>query len=155
MGAIFISSENCKTFDAHILMLNLTDKLDLQRCDKRVPLSDLSVYYTCKNIKKYRNNECKLSGATCDEDFELPNGSCYVWDIQDYFEYIIKTHETLADNPTVQEYANKFKIKSGCWLELLTPETKKLLRSTEEKITKDKTSVIRQEGESQDGFSRK
>ena len=78
MCAIFISSENCKTFSAHILMLNLTDKLDLQRCDKRVPLSDLSVYYTWKNIKKYRNNEFKISGTTCDEDFELPNGSCYV-----------------------------------------------------------------------------
>ena len=51
MCAIFISSENCKTFNAHILMLNLTDKLDLQRCDKRVPLSDLSVYYTWKNKK--------------------------------------------------------------------------------------------------------
>ena len=51
MCSIFISSENCKTFNAHIPMLNLTDKLDLQRCDKRVPLSDLSVYYTWKNIK--------------------------------------------------------------------------------------------------------
>ena len=65
-------------------------------------------------------------------------------DIQDYFEYILKQHgENIAD-PSVQIYVNKFesritfKIKNGYSLEHLTPETIKLLESTENKVTKDK-----------------
>ena len=60
------------------------------------------------------------------DEFNLPNGSYSVSDIQDYFEYIIKKHETIADNPPVQIYVNKiknrivFKIKTGYKLELLT-----------------------------------
>ena len=65
-------------------------------------------------------------------------------DIQDYFEYILVKHEEDIDEPSVQMYVNKignritFKIKKGYSLELLTPETMKLLGSTENKITKDK-----------------
>ena len=65
-------------------------------------------------------------------------------DIQDYFEYILKKHEEDIDKSSVQIYVNKiknrftFKIKDGYSLELLTPETMKLLGSTENKITKDK-----------------
>ena len=64
--------------------------------------------------------------------------------IQDYFEYILKKHGENIDNPSVKIYVNKiessikFRIKNGCSLELLTPETIKLLGSTENKITKDK-----------------
>ena len=66
-------------------------------------------------------------------------------DIQDYFEYIIKKHETVTDNPPVKIYVNKieiritFKIKTGCYLELLMRETMKLLESTKNKITKDES----------------
>ena len=65
-------------------------------------------------------------------------------DIQDYFEYILKKHGENINNPSVRIYVNKienritFKIKTGYSLELLTPETMKLLGSTENKITKDK-----------------
>ena len=65
-------------------------------------------------------------------------------EIQDYFEYILKKHGENTDKPSVQIYVNKienrvtFKIKNGYSLELLTPETMKLLESTENKITKDK-----------------
>ena len=65
-------------------------------------------------------------------------------DIQDYFEYILEKHGEDIDKPSVQIYVNKienrvtFKIKNGYSLELLTPETMKLLGSTENKITKDK-----------------
>ena len=67
-------------------------------------------------------------------------------DIQDYFEYILKKHGEDIDKPSVQIYVNKienrvtYKIKNGYSLELFTPETMKLLRSTENKITKDKNS---------------
>ena len=65
-------------------------------------------------------------------------------DIHEYFQYILKKHWENIDNPSVRLYLNKtdnritFKIKSGYYLKLLTPETIKLLGSTENKITKDK-----------------
>ena len=74
---------------------------------------------------------------------ELSDGSYSVSDIQGYFEYIIKKHETVIDNPSIMIYVNEientitFKIKAGYYLEFLTPETMKLLGSTESKITKN------------------
>ena len=125
-------------------MLNLTDKLDLRKGQRTVVLSNLSIYYTWKNIKSsYNNNKFKISALTWSEEFELPDGSYSVSAIQDYFEYILK-HSENVDNPSIRVYVNRienritFKIKSGYYLELLTPETMKLLGSTESKITKDK-----------------
>ena len=76
--------------------------------------------------------------------FELPDGLYSVSDIQNYFKYILKKHEENTNKPSIQIYINKienritFKIKKGYSLELLTPETMKLLGSTENKITEDK-----------------
>ena len=77
------------------------------------------------------------------EEFKLSHGSYSVSDIQDYFEYIFKKHEAVTDNPSIRIYINRienrviFKIKTGYYLELLTPETMTLLGSTKSKITKD------------------
>ena len=146
MDTIF-NSENRKTSEHHVLALKLTDKLDLRRGQKTVALSNLSIYYTWKNVKSpYNNNEFKISAATWSEEFELPDGSHSVSDIQDYFEYILKKHRESVDNPSIRMYIFRiqnritFKIKNGYYLELLTPETMKLLGSTESKITKDKNS---------------
>ena len=74
----------------------------------------------------------------------MPDESNSVSDIRDYFEYILKKHGENIDNPSVKIYVNKienritFRIKNGYSLELLTPETMKLLGSTENKITKNK-----------------
>ena len=58
MNTIFMDSENGKSSDPHRLLLNLTDKIDLRRKDKYIALSNLSIYYTWKNIKKpYKNNK--------------------------------------------------------------------------------------------------
>ena len=46
-----MNSKNGKTSDPHRLLLNLTDKIDLRRKDKYIALSNLSIYYTWKNIK--------------------------------------------------------------------------------------------------------
>ena len=147
MDTIFMNSENSKTSEHHILVLKLTDKLDLRRGQKTVALSNRSIYYTWKNIKSsYNNNKFKISAPTWSEEFELPDGSYSVSDIQDYFEYILKKHSESVDNPSIRMYINRienrirFKMKNGCYLELLTPETMKLLGSTESKITKDKNS---------------
>ena len=74
----------------------------------------------------------------------MPDGSYSVSDIQDDFEYIIKKHETIANNPPVQIYTNKiknrivFKLKAGYRLELSSPETMKLLGSTKKMLIKIK-----------------
>ena len=79
-----MNSENSKTSHVHRLMLDLKNKLDLQRGDNRVTLSNLSIYYTWKNIKKwYRNNEFKISGIVWDNEFELTDGSYPISDIED------------------------------------------------------------------------
>ena len=52
MDTIFMNSKNSKTSDPDRLLLNLTDKMDLKRKDKYISLSNLSIYYTLKNIKK-------------------------------------------------------------------------------------------------------
>ena len=140
-----MNSENSKTFEPHVLILKLADKLDLRRGEKIIALSNLSIYYTWKNIKSsYNNNKFKTSVSTWNDRFELPDGSYSVSDIPDYFEYILKKHGENIDNPSVRKYVNKienritFRIKNGYSLKLLTPETMKLLGSTENKITKDK-----------------
>ena len=140
-----MNSENSKTSKLHVLILKLTNKLDLRIGEKIIALSNLSIYYTWKNIKNsYNNNKFKISAPTWNDKFELPDASYFVSDIQDYFEYILKKHEEDIYKLSVQVYVNKienrvtFKIKSGYSLELLTPETMKLLGSNENKITKDK-----------------
>ena len=112
-------------------------------------LANLSIYYTWKNIKsEYKNNKFKVLAPTWNDTFDLPDGSYSIADIQDYFEFIIKKHETLTENPPIQIYPNKiknrivFKIKTGYKLELLTPETMKLLGSTKKDVDKDKDGEI-------------
>ena len=75
-----------------MLKLKLTDKLDLWIGKKVIALSNLSIYYPWKNIKSSYNNKFKISGPTWNEEFTLPDGSYSVFDIQDYFEYILKKH---------------------------------------------------------------
>ena len=93
MNTIFMSSENSKTSDPHRLLLNLTDK-DLRRKDKYIALSNLSIYYTWKNIKtSYQNNKFKISASTWNEEFELRDRSYFISDIQGCFQHILKEHE--------------------------------------------------------------
>ena len=60
-----MNSKNSKTSDHYRLLLNLTGKISLRKKDKHIALSNLSIYYTQKNIKKsYKNNEFKMSAPT-------------------------------------------------------------------------------------------
>ena len=62
MNTVFVNCKNSKTSDPHRLLLNLTEKINLKRSDKYVALSNLSIYYTWKNIKKsYKNKMFKIS----------------------------------------------------------------------------------------------
>ena len=145
MDTIFMNSENSKTSKLHVLILKLTNKLDLRIGEKTIALSNLSIYQAWKNIKSsYNNNKFERSAPAWNDKFQLPDRLYSVSDIQHYFEYILKKHGEDIDKPSVQIYVNKlenrvkFKIKDGYSFELLTPETMKLLGNIENKITKDK-----------------
>ena len=75
MGTIFIDLENSKTSKPHVLKLKLTSKLDLILGEKVIALSNLSIYYTRRNIKSsYNNNKYKISAPTWNDELELPDG---------------------------------------------------------------------------------
>ena len=106
---------------------------------------NLNIYCTRKNIKSvYNNNKFKISASIWNDEFDLPDGSYSISNIHDYFGFIIKKHETLHENPPMQIYPNKiknkifFKIKTGCKLEFLSPETMKLIESTKKDVDTDK-----------------
>ena len=140
---------NSKTNEFNKCIYQFTDKLNLKKSNKNMVLANLSIYHTRKNIKsEYSNNKFKISAPTWNGEFILPDGSYSVSDIQDYFAYIIKKHETIVDNPPVQIYVNKiknrtvFKIKTGYKLELLTEETMQLLGSLKKDIENNKDGEI-------------
>ena len=79
-----MNSENSKTSKPHVLILKLTDRLDLKRGEKSIALSNLSIYYTWKNIKSiYNTNKFEISVPTWNDRFELSDGSYSVSDIHD------------------------------------------------------------------------
>ena len=91
MGTIFMNSENSKTFKTHVLKLKIKSKSNFRIGEKAISLSNLSIYYTWRNIKSsYNNNKFKISAPTLNVEFELPDGSYSVSDVQDYFKYILK-----------------------------------------------------------------
>ena len=144
-----MNSGNSKTSEPYRFRLNLADKLNLKHPKKNMASTNLSTHYTWRNIKSaYNNNKFIISAPTWNDTFDLPDGSYSIADIQDYFEFIIKKHETLNKNLLVQISPNKikntmvFKIKTGHKLELLTPETMKLVGSTKKMLTKIKMVKI-------------
>ena len=86
-----------------------------------------------KYKKVIKHNKFKVPAPIWNEKLELLDVSCSVSDIRDYFKYIIKKHKPLTDNPPISVHENKienritFRIKKGYYLELLTPETMKLI----------------------------
>ena len=66
-----------------------------------------------KNIKsEYNSNKFKISAPTLNDEFDFPDGSYSISDIQDYFGFIVKKNETLTENPSIQVYPNKIKTGS-------------------------------------------
>ena len=143
-----MNTENSKTNESQRFKLDLTDKLTLKNPNKNMALAHLSIYYTWKNIKsEYKNNKFKISTPTWNDTFDLLDGSYSISDIQYYFEFIIKKHETLTENPLIQIYPKikiknriSLKIKTGYKLELLTLETIKLLGGTKKDVDSGKNS---------------
>ena len=138
-----MNTGNSKTNELHRFTLTLADKDKFNLKDAN--LTNLSIYYKWKNMKSaYTNNKFKISATTWNHEFDLLDGSYSLSDIQDYFEYLIKKHEAMADNLLAQIYTTKIKnrivlkIKTGYKLKLLSPETMKLLGSTKKDVDQDK-----------------
>ena len=140
---------NSKKNESNKLIYQFNGKLNLKNPNKNMALANLSIHYTWRNIRsEYKNNKFKIFAPTWNDTFDFPNGSYSASNVQDYFEYIIKKHETIADNRPVLIYVNKiknkiiFKIKSGCKLELLTKETTQLLGSSKNIIYQDEDGEL-------------
>ena len=124
-----MNTENSKKNEPNKFIYQFTDKLNLKTPNnKNIGLVNLNIYYTWKNIKfAYNNNKFKISAPTWNDTFDLSDGSYSISDIQDYFEFIIKKHENLTENPPIQIYPHKmknrtvFKVKTGYKLELASP----------------------------------
>ena len=117
METIFMNTLNSKANESNKFIYQFT-------ANKNMALANLSIYYSWKNIKsEYNNNKFKIFAPTWNDIFDLPDGSYSVSDIQNYFEYIIKEHETIADIYPAIIYVNEiknstiFKIKTGYKLE--------------------------------------
>ena len=116
-----MNTQNSKTNESSKYIYQFADKLNLKTPNnKNIRLVNVSIYCTWKNIKsEYNNNKFKIPAPTGNDEFDLPDGSYSISDIQDYFEFIIKKHETLTENPPIQIYPNKiknrivFKVKTG------------------------------------------
>ena len=134
-----MSTKNSETSTPHRFKLNLTEKRNLKNSNKNMALANLSIYYTRKNIKSKYNN-FKVSAPIWNDTFDLPDRSYSISDIQDYFEFVIKKHETLTENPPVQIYPNKiknrivFKIKIGYKLELLSSWNNEMVKKYGKKM---------------------
>ena len=80
MDTIFMNSENSKTSKLHVLILQLTNKLDLRIGEKVIALSNLSIYYTWRNIKNsYNNNKFKISAPTWNDKSEMDRILCQIF----------------------------------------------------------------------------
>ena len=84
-----MNTENSKANESKNFFYEFTDKLNLKNPNKNKTLANLSIYYTCKNIKSANNND-KSSAPTWNDEFDLPDGSYSISYIQFYFEYVLK-----------------------------------------------------------------
>ena len=106
-----MNTENSNTNESNKLIYQFTDKLNPKNPNNNnIGMVDLSIYYTWKNIKSTsNNNKFKIFAPAWNDELDLPDGSYSIYEIQDYFEFIIKKHEPLAENPPIQIYPNKVK----------------------------------------------
>ena len=108
MEVIFMNTENNKMNEPHKFVLNLSQRLYLRSSGNHAAIQNLSVYYTWKNIRnQYKNDKLKTISPTWNDEFELPDGSYSVSDIQDYIEHMIKKNKTLTTIPPIYVYINR------------------------------------------------
>ena len=101
----FMNTENSDTNESNNFFYEFTDKL--KNPNKNIALVNSSICYTWKDIKSAYNN--KISSPSWNDKFRFPGGLYSISEIQNYFECIIKNHETIADNSPVQIYIKRIK----------------------------------------------
>ena len=107
-----MNSENSKTSESRRFKLDLKDKVNLKNPKKNMAFANLNIYYAWKNIKsEYNNDKFKISAPTWNDTFDLADGSYSIVDIQDYFEFIVKKRETLAENHQFKFIQTKSKMQ--------------------------------------------
>ena len=85
METILVTTENSKTNKQHKFILNLSQRLDLRSSDKYIALQKLSIHFSWKNIKhQFKNNKLKIIAPTWNDEFQLPDGSYSMSDVQNY-----------------------------------------------------------------------
>ena len=93
-----MNTANSKTKHSNKFVSNFTEKLNLKNPNENIALANLSIYYTWKNVKSdYNNNKFIIPGPTWNDMFDVPDGSYSIAALQNYFKYIIKKYETIAD----------------------------------------------------------
>ena len=99
-----MNTKNSKTNESNKFIYQFIDKLNLKTPNnKNIGLINLSIYYTWKNIKKeYSNNKFKILAPTWNDTFDLPDGSYWISDIQDYFEFITKLEQKIDPYKFIQ-----------------------------------------------------
>ena len=151
MQTRFMKTLNSSKNKPNRFVYQFTDRLNLKNPNKNIALANLSIYYTWKKIKsKYSNNKFKISAPAQNDEFNLPDGSYSVFDIQDCFNTSLKNMKLLQTqtNPPVQIDVNEInkrivlKIKTGYKLELLAEETMQLLGSSKKAIDKNKNGEL-------------
>ena len=109
MKTIFMNNENSKSSEPHRFKLDLTENLII-KTQTKTWIWPIWVFFTLgKTSIRIQQQKCKIPAPTWNDTFNLPDGSYSISDIQDYFEFIIKKHETLTENPPVQIYQIKLK----------------------------------------------
>ena len=151
METILMNTENSKTSESHRFKLDLTDKLNLKNPNKNIAVANLSIYYTWKIMKFFTLTNTTTMNLKFQHELEMIlliylMALALLKLFKITLNSLLKKNETLTENPQNQIYPNKFKnkivfkIKTGYKLELLTPETIRLLGSTEKIVDKDKNA---------------
>ena len=148
-----MNTQNSKTNELHRFKLDITDKINLKNWNENMALANLSIYYSWKNIKsEYSKNKFKILAPTWNDTFDLPDGPYSISGIQDYFEFIIKKHETLTENPPLQIYPNRiknrfffFQNKDRLWIRTVNSWNNEIVRNYKKKtLTKIKMEKVYQ-----------
>ena len=80
MDTVFMNSKNSKTSEPYRLLINLSNKINLNRYDKYVASSNLNMYDTCKNIRRsYKRNKFKILAPTWNEKWKYEKMKWLLW----------------------------------------------------------------------------
>ena len=143
METIIMNTENSKTCELHKFVIILSQRLDLKNWNKHLALENVPIYWCLKNIRQlYKNNKLKIIDPTWNDEFQLPQGSYSLLDIQDYIDYIIKKHETLSPNPPIHICISRINNRLVIKTKDEYKQTMKLFGSTKKLIDKTKDVEI-------------